>query len=741
MRVIHRLAAAVLLCAGAASTSHAGPAGSLILSLDVPEERAPARLCVLTSIVCGPDSKPCDNTARLNSVAGFFDDRADRPSPFRAQGGSESLGIPLEIASALRSLAAVPPETRLCSGGGYGACAPEIDLREFHTLSASGQPVLPLTLHGQIVCGSQRRVQGAAHVPRDGSGEREPHAEPASPQRVALLSLAFHDSVPDGIDGLVLEGTVARVQLTHAKSTRVTVQVIGGDYAISQASAFAADQIVNVRLRPRCGRFFAEVPAHRERITAVELERGKAHHTCVPKDPMASIIPIELPFTSAGEDKLLTVRYAGDATSEVRWFESVPPTPLRLGARSLRFSWRRPVDCLADRWTRSTPGNQADDFTPVCPRATLSSAKPCQIVGVEPSFEDPKVCRYRCDIPEGEAAVSLPIPVVFERVRSHADQPGRAGLDHAEPEVLYGWRDQIDDADQELTSVVPPADRRVMVEFPHPEQWQDRLGDEIDEIRVYSARSANRLDLLDLNHTETPPHWISLPSAGRTCGDRIRVAIVGTWRYEERTFDGAEGRIELIQPEQYRRRTLFYGLAGTGGLVRHLTSNAHSSAFLDLGFGLLIDPARRWPSLRSLLLDVEATGQIAHTFYEGIELSRQQPADFTAVPYLRFDLRVAVEWWWRRRVGLAVAGGFGLGTPLSSDDARAVGALRRSELFELHPVIFALLPTRLWFLAGGGVRIGEQHRDYRTDFLGSPTPDRERDPQWYLFLRFRTALE
>jgi hypothetical protein len=355
----------------------------------------------------------------------------------------------------------------------------------------------------------------------------------------------------------------------------------------------------------------------------------------------------------------------------------------------------------------------------------LSNAAPCKV-----ALETAEVCQYHCEIPKEQPAVKLPVPVLFERVRSHPD---------GHSEVLYSWRDQIDDADQELTSVVPPADRRVMLEFADPVQWQDRLGDEVDEIGVYSAQSANRLDLLDVNHSETPPSWISLPSAGRTCGDRVRVAIAGTWRYEERTFDG--GQIELTRPERYRERTLFYGLAGTGGVIRHLTSNTRSAAFLDLGFGLLIDPARRWTWLRSLLLDVEATGQITHTFYEGIELSRQQPADFTTVPYLRFDLRVAVEWWWRRSVGVAVAGGFGLGTPLYSDDARTVGALRRSELFEFHPVVFALLPTRLWFLAGVGLRAGEQHRDYHTDFLGSPTPDRERDRQWYLFLRFRTALE
>lgn len=743
MPVTRALVAGVILCASSASTSRAAPPDWLLINLEVvPEERAPEQLCVLTRRECHKHDRssklsdePCRNNAPLRNINYFFDDHADRPARLRPPGSSNSTGLPKDVAAALRSLAAAPSETQLCSGGGYGACAPEIDLREFHQLSASG-PV-PL-LDGQIVCGSQFHAQDTAQAGRDGPGEPELRDERLRPQRVALLSLDFHETLKDGIDDVKLEGTVARVHLVHAKPTGVTIRVIGGHYAIAEASSsFTADQPVSVSLRSRCDRFFAEVPAHKAPITAVELQLGPTHYHCAPNDRASSIIPIELPYTPAGEDKSLTVRYEGGATSEVRWFASEPPPPLRLGARSIRFRWRRPLGCLAERWNEDTSRGEPNDWSATCPRARLSNAARCKIERSGIS----EVCQYHCEIPKEQPAVRLPVPVVFERVRSHADQPGRAAPDHTEPEVLYSWRDQIDDADQELTSVVPPPDRRVMLEFPDPDEWKDRLGDDIDEIRVYSAQSANRVDLLDLNHIETPPRWVSLPSAGRTCGDRVRVAIVGTWRYEERTFDGEEGRIELTQPELYRKRTLFYGLAGTGGVLRHRTSNARSAAFLDLGFGLLIDPARQWPLLRSLVFDVEATGQLTHTFYEGIELSSRQPADFTAVPYLRFDLRVAVEWWWGRRVGLAGMGGFGLGTPLSSDDARTVGALRRSELFEFHPVIFALLPTRLWFLAGVGLRTGEQHRDYRTDFLGSPTPDQERDRQWYLFLRFRTALE
>jgi hypothetical protein len=728
MRVTHLLVASVILCASAASISHAGH-DWLVISLDVPEERAPAKLCVLSRVTCDPAHKQrCNKTAPLHSVAEFFNDR-DLLARFHVPESSKIPGVDSEITDALTLLATAPLETRRCSSGGYGACAPEIDLQEFYVRSESGALVRPLKLSGQIVCGSQRRARGAAYLQRDGSGEREPRDERSRPPRVALLSLAFHDKAQDGINEIVLEGTVARVHLTSAKSPDVTVQAIGGNYAIAGASSFATDQHMTVRLQPRCDRFFAEVPAHKMPIKTVELRRGETRYTCAPSDPTARIIPLELPFTSAAEDKSLTVTYEGETKSEVHWFEPVPPSPLRLGVRSIQFNWRRPVGCLAERWSELTPPDEAEYWNMACPRAKLSNATPCKLLPLGPGGQMPEVCQYRCEIPKDQPTVSLPAPVAFERMRSHPGNP---------PEVLYSWRDQIDVVDQELTTVVPPADRRVMLEFADPAQWKNHFGDEIDEIRIHSGQSDNQLDLLDFDHTELPLPWISLPSVGRTCGDRVRVAIAGTGRYDEITFNGGDGRIELSQPYKYRRRTVFYALAGTGELFRHPWSNARSATFADLGLGLQIDLARL---MRSLALDVEATGQITHTFYEGIELSKQLASDFTAVSYLRFDLRVAIEWWWSRRVGVAVAGGFGLGTPLYSGDGSTVGPLRRSELIELHPAMLALRPARLWFLAGLGRRGGEQHRDYHTDFLGSPTSDQEKDAQWYVFLRFRTALE
>src|SRR5262249_40672983 len=161
-----------------------------------------------------------------------------------------------------------------------------------------------------------------------------------------------------------------------------------------------------------------------------------------------------------------------------------------------------------------------------------------------------EICRYRCEVPP---TVSLPVRVTFERMFS------RLGVS----ESLYSWRDDISLVDQELTSVVPAADRRVVLEFADLAQWKHSWGDDIDEIRIRGGQSA---DVIHLADTELPPPWVSLSSAGRTCGDRARVAIIGTWPYLEKTFDLRDGIIELTRPHEYRKRTVFYALAGTGEL-------------------------------------------------------------------------------------------------------------------------------------------------------------------------------
>lgn len=657
---------------------------------------------------------------------------------------------------------------------------PELDLRQFGKTTTARKSVGSPRLSGGIVCGVRRGTPYPVGNETHTSAHREARVSGLAPsepdgslknKRVAFVAL----TEGPGVQEVTLVGTTATLKLEdlgdkHPTPTAAFIQVVGGDYAASESSAFATNESVVVKLQPRCSHFVAEVPSHVARIRSISLDSpslraiagrtrnriGAARHpadapsftasqlrapgrvpegvTCTPEDPVSRMISLELPFTPADEEKRLSVTYATEQVtqSEARWTESLPPKPLKLAVRSIQFHWHRPVGCLAERWSEATPKPQPGEqrtWSQSCPRVTLSNSTVCGVTSREPMDDSTvlKTCDYHCAIDREMDTLPLPIPLVFDRIRTNPDTH--------QPEVIYSWRDQLEYSGQGLTSTVAPDDRRVMVEFRNPSDWRDRYGDKIDSIRVLSGQSSNQFDLMGRDPAEVAPPWVSLPTPGRTCSDRVRVAVIGTRRYDETTLEVRDGRVELTRPYDYRPHLLFYGLVGTGALFRHLTSNVRSATFGDLGLGGQYDLGGPWS------FDAELTGQLTHTFYEGIELSQQQRSDFLAVPYLRFDVRGALEWWHHRRFGAALSVGIGLGTPLGFADARIVGAVRMSALIEAQPLIFTMFPGRLWFLAGTGFRLLEQHMDYVTDFAGSPTPNLERDPQWYVFLRFRGALE
>jgi hypothetical protein len=213
--------------------------------------------------------------------------------------------------------------------------------------------------------------------------------------------------------------------------------------------------------------------------------------------------------------------------------------------------------------------------------------------------------------------------------------------------------------------------------------------------------------------------------------------ISGTRDYQETTFDAKDGRVELTRPFDYRPHLRFYALLGAGSTFRYLrdSDSVRSATFGDAGLGGQYDLGGPWS------LNIETIGQLTHTFYGGIQLPLQQRSPFQTVSYLRFDARTALEWWFRRRFGAALAIGLGFGTPVDFADSHVVGDIQFSSLVELQPLIFTIFPHKLWFVAGAGTRLLEQHRNYVTDFTGSPTPLFQRDSQEYVFLRLRGALE
>lgn len=773
MRLIPCVALGGLWCAIATTDAHAqaraaDPITTLRISLDVPEERAPDWLCILTTVECHPATN-CPDAANLPQFVSLLKKRGRKHYGFSSPPPSIDK-LPPRVGAALRALArptgpdqtcdrehpeACPP----CSREDTGACAPELDLRPLDQagVTAAGRT----KLRGQIVCGGPQSAAGAAGD--DDFSGKPVLAGSFTNRRVAFVALMFRDQIWDGAGIQAVKRVGTRATITFDRpilSSRIRfLQVLGGDYTASLSSELEIDQRVTLALRPRCTHVVAEVPAHTATapIASISLainSLGASEHgdpgpprapdllTCRPDHADARTIPLELPLTSPSDEKRLIVTYGTPqaTTSDVRWVGAAPPTPLKLGVRSIQFRWQRPIGCLAERWGEPTPAPKPVQWTASCPKATLSGLPPCEVISHEPPAggAELEACEYRCEIGDSLEPLLLPVPVTFDRIRAAPSSGWSAG---GQPEVVYSWHDQLEAAGQELTSVVAPADRRVMVEFGDPSAWKDRAGDKIDAIEVASGSSSNRLELMGRSQGDVPPRWVSLPTAGRMCTDRVRVAISGTRHYEAKTFDVKGGRIELTRPYDFRPHWMSYGLLGTGSQFRHMTSNVRSATFGDLGLGFQRElDGLSWFDL-AWSLDVEVIGQLTHTLYEGIELPGGPQSDFLPVAYLRFDGRVALEAWYLRRFGFAVAMGGGFGTPLDAGDARVVGITQKSGLVEAQPLIFTMFPGQLWFIVGGGLRLGEQHMNYTTDFTGSPAPIRERDLQAYVFLRLRGALE
>lgn len=487
-----------------------------------------------------------------------------------------------------------------------------------------------------------------------------------------------------------------------------------------------------MKLHPRCSRLLAEVPAHAALIESVTITRsgGPSPLTeCKAASPGSRTVVIEMPYTSASDEKVMTVSYATKpeaTTSEIRWTDPLPPAPLRLGVRSLQFTWHRPPSCLAERWKQATPAAERAKWSRSCPRTTLADFTSCDLISDEPSDDrELDACEYRCKVDDNLDALALPIAVRFDRVRRNPST--------AQSEIIYSWNDHVGFSGQQLTSVVTPVDRKVMLEFDDPSAWLGQEGDQLDAIRVVSGQSADQLDLTRDDGKEGPSSWVSLSTPGRTCTDRVRLAIFGTRKYDEKTFEVKHGHIELTQPYDYRPRLRGYALLGAGVIYRNFPKDGTPLA--DLGLGAQYDLGG--PSS----INLELAGQVAQTFYQGIELPGRPSSNLISVPYLRFDLRTEFERWLSRRFGIAMGFGGGLGTPMRFSDSHIVGTIRLSAVLEAQPIVLTMLPRRVWFIMGVGARLFEEHIDYKTDFTGTPTPDLDHHAQGYAFLRFRGALE
>lgn len=721
------LALASTGAAAAATPRDGGAQRALVIALDVAEDRAPEWVCVVTHHACralpadranGSRGDACDSL-ELDGLRPHLTPGAGQR--YRFTESSWSGRVPRDLRSALAALVRPEPAARVCSHEDNGLCTPELDLRGFITTRG--------TLSGEIACGAKpgaRALQYGAGLSAGGFQDR----------RVAFLSLSFSDAalrVP-GVEDVSLVGTTATVhfEAAPAPSNTTMIQVIGGDYVPSASSAFGSIASVIVKLQPRCRLTVVDVPDARSPITSVSLDSASlGQSSCQPDSPASRSLPLEIPFVPTNEWKRLTVTQGTEHTtiSELRWTTALPASHGQVGLRSFAFYWQRPPDCFAERWGEPTPPRERGSWSRSCPRVTLPEHSTiCSLTSSdELGAAPPERCAYRCEIGPQLEAAAFPIKVQFDRMRGAVTGDGS--------DTLYSWADQLAYPEQVLTSVVAEPNRRVMIEFPDPAAWQDRYGDKIDAIRYRIGQSTGEMFLKGRTTPEMPARWVSLPSPGRSCSDVVRVMISGTRRYEDATLVVKQGRVELTRPDDYRVPLRFYALLGVGTTFRYLRDNVRSATLGDAGVGA------QWDLGRSMSMNLEIAGQLTHTFYGGIELSSDRRAEYFSVAYLRFDIRTALEWWFLRRFGAAVGAGGGFGTPLSFADSHIVGDVQFSAVIELQPLVFTVLPRRLWLVSGGGLRLAEQHRNYGSDFAGSPIPEFERDPQGYVFLRLRGALE
>ena len=740
------LVASLLLASNAAS-AQPPTTDRLLITLDVPSDEAPGYLCVIgRDRACDPeaidenDHIKDDQRCRTQDVS-TLDLEKTATSTYRLAAPLPPDGPRRELRQALAWLTEQASSER-CDQP-HERCRPEI--RFSPTFQRS--PILG-TVSRFLPWADGSRPAGAMTCGGTGGATGEN-------RRVAFISLELsngNDVSPYGVDEVKLVGTTA--SLTFLKqipaTTKTFVQVMGGDYAPSGSSSIGSDEHVIVKLQPRCSHYIAKLPGHRDPISRVELTAPSFRRplVCTPKDANATSLDIEVPFTSTAEEKTLVVTYGTTegvtGSNEARWVTSLPPVPLLLAVRHIQFRWQRPIGCLADTWSEATPAKERS-WNASCPRVTVSDETVCDLLTPEePSRgwiarrEIPH-CEYRCTFIEPQA---LPLPLRFDRIRSSVGAAGRN-------EAIYSWNDQLKYEGHELTSTVAPADRRVMLELADPNEWRDRRGDQVDSIRVVNDQGFDQLDLtrrddplvqrwssqvkgLGASKTEhAPPKWTAMSTPGRTCSDRLRIAIFGTRFYDEQTFEVRNGRVVLGSPFTYRPRNLIYVLGGIGSEYRSLFRSA--VPYADLGFGVQVDLKGPWS------LNIEGNAQLTQVLYKGIEALENNPAGFERLSYLRAEFRIGPEWWVNRRRGVALLGGLAVGTPLDFANRNKVGSVSFSIPLELH-IIVTLLPHKLWLVPGLGLRLGERHFDFETDFRGAPTPSVERDASGYIILRIRGRL-
>lgn len=687
----------ILVALAALSIAHANAfaKAKLFISIDVEEERSPDWVCVVTkTFVCPGTTTPTTNASECATTpVADFERLVDTGTGTVAEKGTNGAAANLRRAHDDNLI-------DTCDDVNREACRPT---QKYGDLS-----------NGHIVCGGKKR--------RD-------------PSRVLILGLTYNTPRTPGVESVDLNGgnAVSLTLQTELPSSAVTfVHVLGGDFAPSIIPFVGDRESAVVRPNPRCSRFLATMPAHEDPIRDVSLSSSTVgRQVCVAREPLTTALPIELPYTPPNERKTLGIVYASnpETRSEATWNSSLPPNTIELGVRAIRFDWDLP-GCLSDVWPDDDPPPppptppHTQTWNAHCPQATLGTDTLCDVTYVAPTRTSPiERCSYTCKVEFTRDPLKLPLPVRFDRLRMAEEKKP--------PETVYSWNDVLVFSGQHFRSSVAPADRKVTLEFENRNDWTDLAGDKLDAVRVINRGTSDQLELSDRNGAK-PPKWTALATPHRECTDQVRIAVFGTRVYNERARDVERGRLVLSDPYSYRSVVRPYLLLGAGLSYEDVPYLARPT--IELGAGLQFDLKKfyeyAWGLNRVrmgfLSFNVDAKAQLTNIIYRGIETppDREGFADreqLESVTHVRVDFRAELEIAIWRRGGFGLAYGVGFATPLDYTHNAKVGRAQFSQTIEVNSSV-VLLPRKLWLIPHVGVRLGEQHFDYTTNFLGDPAP-------------------
>ncbi len=754
MTSLMRMMIVLALIGGAATPAVAQSAHTVEVSFAAPVEETPEYVCVVTfenPCRAGEDcqARPLDEIRRRgflvepgeaevggrwtfnNAVRPPLDaPRAPDLALLWSDVGAWSWWWPRALEGAVAGLRQ-PPDAA-CQRD-HAGCLPALDVPS--DLAAPGG-----TLSGYITCGGNQRSTGS--------------------RRVAIVHLEYPGNQGSGVSHVKLHGLSTALTFSAAvdQDLFTLARVIGGHYVPTATAAVGTDKRFALKLEPRCSTFVAIVPPHTslpDDDLRVAIDVRGVRISCVPEVTAGNSVRLRIPYEARSRAKRLTIVVEPAAiaavvrailvitppqlmevaeavlawllpwrtTFEAQWTDPLPAASLRLAHRTALVSWRRP--CMFPTSSQYVVARKQ------CPGITLvNTGAVCETLRA-----DHESCHYACTAPPGTPGFALPSPVRFER-RS-------AGVGDRE----YDWTDSLDYSGERLAAFVRSAEQRVELEFRDLESWRNVEGDELRLLRLRSGEGAIAEIELPLDRGRDR---MSVTLAGVSCGDRVRVQVDGSYAYDDDSEVVEAGRLRLHSAWKYRRQNN-YGVFVGGELLLPSSELEVSGGGQpgDRASQVGVLPMRNevagtiglfWTSwlTRVDAFELEGAFHVTRTAYGVV-----RPPDAEAFNnidtawYYRAEMRANVLTAPRGSLRIGVGAGGGWGSAYFKEDTGLVGSSNVYLLLAVFVRTVLHFPVPVWIEFSAGVRLGEEHYRFTTDFAGDPLPVVIDDAGPYLGVRLR----